>query len=111
MCHSTHLKLLLNPRQTSETGRPDCWHTCPWLEMLEAAGSLSYSQSAGGSPPRSHVVAGASSCLGKLALLPIHAGGGSKSDKTISLTELKCPVLGAPRLAEISKSEKCFHPK
>lgn len=74
--------------------------------MLEAVGP-----SAGGSPPETRLVFGASSCSGKLALLSICAGGGSKTDKSISLTEMKCPVLGACHLAEISNPEKCFHPK
>ena len=40
---SKHLPL--NPRQSSEIGHSDCWHTCPGLEMLEAVG-----QSTGGCP-------------------------------------------------------------
>lgn len=45
-----NVKLLLNPRQSSEISQPDYWHTCPRLEMLEAVWSLSWSQSAGGFP-------------------------------------------------------------
>lgn len=56
-------------------------------------------------------MAGAGSCSGQLASLPICAGGGSKSDKNISLTEMKCPVLGARHLAQISKSEKMLLPQ
>lgn len=111
MCQTIHFKLFLDPRQSSEINHPDYWHTCPRMEMLEAVQVPQLESVCWWIPPEPLLVADASSCSRKLALLPICAGGGSKSDKSFSLSELKCPVLGACHLAQVSKPENCFYPK